>query len=240
MSVDAPRDVEAGASVPRATRRTVLRGLAVGAGVTAAGAGSNPVGVAAASKPDYGGWFDGVDNFDGTVDKRGESTVTVTVGAEGNGGAFGFAPAAVRVDPGTTVVWKWSGEGGVHNVAAEDRSFESELVGDAGHTFEQTFDEDSIVKYACVPHQAMGMKGAVVVDGGPGGTSSGSGASGGSSLIPEGDGLWFGVLGGSLVAGALSPTLFGLFLLLRSELDESPPNEGGDDESSATYGLTDD
>ncbi|MEF8863987.1 MAG: halocyanin domain-containing protein, partial [Haloarculaceae archaeon] len=122
--------------------------------------------------PDYEGWFEDVSNFDGTVDRRGQPEVTVEVGAQGNGGAFAFEPAAVRVDPGTTVIWEWTGEGGGHNVVSEegtDYSYESELVSDAGFTFEHTFEQEGISKYFCVPHRSLGMKGAVVVGnvGGP-------------------------------------------------------------------------
>jgi halocyanin-like protein len=134
--------------------------------VAAAGVAASTVDAAAAQTadgPDYGGWFDGVDNYDGTVDRTGQETVTITVGAAGNGGNYAFGPAAVRVDPGTEVVWKWSGKGSVHNVVAADGSFESELTDEAGHTFTQVFEATGVVKYACAPHQAMGMKGAVVV-----------------------------------------------------------------------------
>lgn len=113
---------------------------------------------------DFGGWFDNVGNFDGVVDKTGQSEVTVMVGAEGNGGGYAFDPAAITVDTGTTVTWEWTGDGGSHNVAAEDGSFESKLVGEAGHTFSHTFDSTGTFKYKCVPHEAMGMKGAVVVE----------------------------------------------------------------------------
>ncbi|MGB9956561.1 halocyanin domain-containing protein [Haloferax prahovense] len=116
------------------------------------------------SAPQFDGWFDNVDNYDGVTDETGSSTVTVTVGAQANGGAFGYGPAAVRVSPGTTVVWEWNGEGGSHNVAAADGGFESELVGDSGHTFEHTFEETGTYKYACTPHETLGMKGAVVVE----------------------------------------------------------------------------
>ncbi|WP_257300882.1 halocyanin domain-containing protein [Haloarchaeobius sp. FL176] len=108
-------------------------------------------------------WFDGVGNVDGLVDKTGESEVTITVGAQGNGGAFAFGPPAVRIDPGTTVVWEWTGNGGVHDVAAEDGSFASEMQGEAGATFEQAFEEAGVVKYACNPHKNMGMRAAVIV-----------------------------------------------------------------------------
>ena len=112
----------------------------------------------------FGGWMDNVGNYDGVVDKTGQSEVTVKVGVDGNGGAFGFGPPAVRVDAGTTVVWKWTGAGGTHNVSAEDGSFESELTDAKGHTFERTFEESGAIKYACVPHQTLGMKGVVVVE----------------------------------------------------------------------------
>jgi halocyanin-like protein len=113
---------------------------------------------------DFDGWFDNVSNYDGVVDETGSSEITVGVGADGNNGAFAFAPAAVKVSEGTTVVWEWTGEGGSHNVAAEDAEFESETVGEESHTFSHTFDSVGTYKYACTPHKAMGMKGAIVVE----------------------------------------------------------------------------
>ena len=131
---------------------------------------------------DYGDWLADTDNFDGTtVDARGESEVTVAVGAEGNGGAFAFDPPAVRVDLGTTVVWEWTGEGGAHNVVELDDAFSSgEATSEAGTTFEHTFEEEGRYNYYCNPHRGLGMKGAVVVgipeggdDGDDGGTQYG-------------------------------------------------------------------
>ncbi len=112
----------------------------------------------------FDGWFDNVGNYDGVVDETGSSEVTVEVGAEGNNGAFAFGPAAVKVSKGTKVVWEWTGEGGSHNVAAEGGEFKSETVGEEGHTFLHTFDSTGKFKYACTPHEAMGMKGAIVVE----------------------------------------------------------------------------
>ena len=149
------------------SRRGVLR---AGAAVGTASLGLSTAGVAAAQEdeeearePDYGDWFGNVDNYDGTVDKRGTDRVTITVGSSANGGAYGFGPAAVHVDPGTTVVWEWSGNGGSHNVVAEGGAFESELVDESGHSFEYTVDSEGIVTYACSPHKALGMKGAIAV-----------------------------------------------------------------------------
>jgi len=112
----------------------------------------------------FDGWFDDVDNYDGVVDETGSDSVTVEVGTEANGGYYGFGPAAIRVSAGTTVTWEWTGQGSSHNVAAEDGSYESELVAEEGHTFEHTFESTGTNKYACTPHKALGMKGVVVVE----------------------------------------------------------------------------
>ncbi len=114
-----------------------------------------------AEEPDYGDWFDDVDNYEGTVDRTGVDTVTVEVGSDGG---LSYGPAAVAVSPGTSVVWEWTGEGGDHNVAAENGDFTSETVSEAGHSFEYTFEESGIYEYVCTPHRAVGMKAAVYVE----------------------------------------------------------------------------
>ena len=166
----------------RVGRRGFLRAGAAGAAAAtglAAGAGT-----AAAQ---YDGWFEDVDNYEGTYDYRGQDEVTVAVGA---GGGLQFDPAAILVDPGTTVVWEWTGQGGDHNVVTEGDGFASELVGAEGHTFEHTFDDaesGATFLYYCDPHRAVGMKGAVAVgetddeliDPGSGGGGGGTEASGG-------------------------------------------------------------
>ncbi|MEF8785368.1 MAG: halocyanin domain-containing protein [Haloarculaceae archaeon] len=121
-------------------------------------------GIQTTSDIDYDGWFEETDNFDGTtVDARDQNSVTVAVGADGNGGgAFAFDPPAVWVEPGTTVTWEWTGNGGSHNVVANDGSFRSGDPTDSG-TYERTLETDGTVPYYCDPHQGLGMKGAVVV-----------------------------------------------------------------------------
>ncbi len=111
-------------------------------------------------EPDYGDHFDGVDNYEGTIDATGSDRVDVAVGSEDG---LAYTPAAVAVSSGTTVVWEWTGDGGAHDVAAEDGSFQSENVDDEGFTFEHTFEEEGVFPYVCTPHEAVGMKGAVVV-----------------------------------------------------------------------------
>ncbi|WP_434522349.1 halocyanin domain-containing protein [Halorubrum sp. AS12] len=100
------------------------------------------------------------ESADDRVDRTGEATVAVAVGAD-NG--FSFAPAHVRVDAGTTVVWEWTGKGGGHDVYAVDGSFASDLVAEEGHTFERTFEKPGTHEYVCTPHQTRGMRGSVEV-----------------------------------------------------------------------------
>lgn len=109
-------------------------------------------------------WFEGVENYDGVVDRRGESSVEVRVGADGGGGAFAYDPPAVRVSPGTTVVWTWTGAGGAHDVVATTGAFESALREASDERFTVTFDGDGVDPYYCTPHRALGMKGAVIVE----------------------------------------------------------------------------
>ncbi|SEH41517.1 halocyanin domain-containing protein [Halopenitus malekzadehii] len=105
-------------------------------------------------------WIASANNYDGVVDRTGESTVTVGVGAAGG---LAFGPAAVRVSAGTEVVWDWTGEGGQHNVVEENGRFESDLYREAGSTFTHVFETAGTYRYICTPHQASGMRGAVEV-----------------------------------------------------------------------------
>jgi len=104
--------------------------------------------------------------YDGDItDENGQDEVVVEVGAGDNG--FQFSPTALAVDPGTTVVWEWTGRGGQHNVVDEpdsDFQFESERVDEEGFTFEQTFEEEGAALYVCTPHRAQGKYGAVIVE----------------------------------------------------------------------------
>lgn len=163
------------------TRRRFAQATLGAAALAATGTAS------AQEEPDYGGWFDDVSNYDGTADMRGQDTVEVAVGAEGNGGQFAFDPPAVMVSPGTTVVWTWTGQGGPHNVVSDgDGPLDSgDPVPDEGTTYEHTFEEEGIYKYVCNPHSGLGMKGAVAVQSGEasqeGGGDGGEGESGGGA-----------------------------------------------------------
>lgn len=139
-----------------ATRRAFL-GAAAGVGGTALLSGT------AAGQTDLSGWFSNTGNADGIVDKRGQSSVEIGVGTDGNGAGFGFGPAAVRVDPGTQVTWRWTGKGGRHNVVATGGAFESPYHSESGATFSYTPSSKGVIRYYCVPHESVGMKGALVV-----------------------------------------------------------------------------
>lgn len=69
----------------------------------------------------------------------------------------------MRLVPTPTRCAGRAGEGGAHDVVAEDGGFESELIEDEGTTFEHTFEETGTCRYICTPHGTTGMKGDVVV-----------------------------------------------------------------------------
>ncbi|PSQ07359.1 halocyanin domain-containing protein, partial [Halobacteriales archaeon QS_5_68_33] len=69
--------------------------------------------------PAFGAFLGDANGYEeGAVeDARGQDAVTIEVGA---GGGFAFDPPAIWISPGTTVTWEWTGEGGAHNVVAND------------------------------------------------------------------------------------------------------------------------
>jgi halocyanin-like protein len=117
----------------------------------------------------YGDWFEDVPNYEGTVDRREQGRVTVEVGAGEEG--IAFDPPAVLVDPGSKVIFEWTGDGGNHNVVEENGVWESELSDEAGHTFpvdwstlgRANLSEHGVYRYFCSPHRELGMRGAVVM-----------------------------------------------------------------------------
>lgn len=148
------------------TRRTYLQLVGLAGGLALAGCTTVPVITTPhiEDEPDYGTWFDDVSNYDGTYDHRGETPVEVAVGAKGGLGHYKYAPAAIAISPGTTVTWRWTGNGGGHDVVAGDGSFGSgALQTREDHTFSHTFSEEGVFTYYCTPHKSMGMRGAVFV-----------------------------------------------------------------------------
>jgi halocyanin-like protein len=163
------------------TRRAVLRGVGVATAVGVAGcAGGGDGGVSGSDYPAMDEWLTetevgaATDGYDGRVtDRTGSDTVTVAVGAEGNGGYFVFDPPALLVSSGTTVEFSWTGRGNPHNVEAEpaeqigesDYEFSSgEAEGGEGVKFTQTMDRAGVALYHCEPHLSLGMKGGIAVE----------------------------------------------------------------------------
>jgi halocyanin-like protein len=224
------------------SRRSLLKAGTGAAAATAVGASGTAL---AQSGENYGGYLSNANGYDGTtIDMTGQSNVTIAVGS-GNG--LGFGPAAVQVDPGTTVTWEWTGQGGAHNVVAEDGSFDSgETVADEGTTFEHTFESEGVAQYYCNPHKGVGMKGVVAVgdtaegqvatpsgDGGGGGGGDGEGGGGdgeagggggeGSGNPSAANDLALQTLFAMIVLGLFSPLVF--LLIARRRMGSSrPPN----------------
>lgn len=152
------------------SRRGLLR---TGAGAVTGTALAGATGSASAQMDAYGGYLSEEGTWEGmTTDATAVDSVSVTVGAAGNGGSLAFAPAALLVEPGTTVSWEWSGEGGAHNVVHDQEVDDeaSEQVFRSGgpvdseeEVFEFTFEEEGVYPYFCLPHKSLQMKGVVVV-----------------------------------------------------------------------------
>ena len=106
-------------------------------------------------------WLSNTGNYESIRDLIGKTSVTVEVGAQGNAGRNAFAPAAIRIAPGTTVTWNWID--GYHNVVANNGEFDSGSP-EQNATFEHTFESPGKYLYYCEPHESIGMKGAVVVE----------------------------------------------------------------------------
>ena len=115
----------------------------------------------------FDGWLADTSNYEGVLGATGRSEVTVEVGAEGNGGQFAFDPPAVRVDPGTTVIWEWVGSAGPYDVVDPELGYRSEKVDGPGHTFAVEFDGDGLSTDECSEYGDQGMRGVVLVGDGP-------------------------------------------------------------------------
>ena len=114
---------------------------------------------------DDDGYDDDHDDEEEAVhDATGETHVEVTVAP---GGDHTFEPAAVRIDPGTTVRWHW--DAGDHNVSpasmpdGADWDGHTDLEGE-GHEYEFTFEVTGTYEYVCEPHSVQ-MIGEIHLEG---------------------------------------------------------------------------
>ncbi|WP_123619412.1 halocyanin domain-containing protein [Halorubrum sp. CSM-61] len=171
------------------SRRTFIRTAGGAAGVAGATAATGT----AAAQEEQPVWPSGAEGNVGSYeDARGESEVTVQVGAGDQG--LAFDPTLLWVDPGTTITWEWTGAGGAHNVVTVEDGGPASLdsgdpVGEEGYTYEyETSEEDAgITHYHCVPHTTTGMHGGLAV-GEDVETESAGGGGGGSDavFVPQG------------------------------------------------------
>jgi halocyanin-like protein len=162
--------------------------LTAAAGTAAAGAAAGTA-TAQQEAPDYGAYLNNANLYsEGEfADHRGEDSLTISVGA---GEGFAFDPPTIWIDPGTTVTWEWTGEGGGHNVVTEEGPAgfnQPDVVSEAGYTYEYEFTEEDagITTYKCEPHEAQGMKGGIAVGGDVETIEVGGGGGGPPIQIPD-------------------------------------------------------
>jgi len=123
-----------------------------------------------------------------TLDARGQGEVSIDVGVGDQG--IAFDPATVWVDPGTTITWEWTGEGGGHNVVTNDgpAALDSGDPVDSDsetYEYEVTEDDAGITTYKCEPHEGQGMKGGIAVGNDVETTTIETGGGGPSATIPS-------------------------------------------------------
>jgi plastocyanin len=103
---------------------------------------------------------DGTTTIPATI-SGGATTHTIQVGAGGNN----FAPSTVNAQVGDIIRWTWVA--GFHTttsgtIPAGATAWDQTLTG-AGQQFEYTVTTPGTYNYFCIPHQAMGMTGTIIV-----------------------------------------------------------------------------
>ncbi len=142
------------------TMHASMRAAMHGSGTDSSGAAAENALAGASVSDDTKTWMQSARGVESIEDRTGQDEVVVEVGA---GDGLQYAPAAVRVDPGTTVRWRWTGQGGLHDVAFTNAEIGTPLKDEAGATFSYTFTETGEYRYECTPHSGVGMRGAVIV-----------------------------------------------------------------------------
>ncbi|MEF8853192.1 MAG: plastocyanin/azurin family copper-binding protein [Haloarculaceae archaeon] len=209
-------------------RRDFLRtagGVAGGATAASAAAGTAAAqeGGGGTTRPEFPGYVDGAAGGEYS-DERGNSEVTVEVGAGSN--QVAFAPTKVWVDPGTTINFEWVSNG--HNVLPNSQPEGAGWSGhdpleDEGFSYSHTFETGGMYTYYCAPHEALGMVGAVAVGGDVPTVTTGGG---GGEVDPEEMGVPFHphYVGVATIVMMVVSLLFTFFLL---KYGESPHASGG-------------
>jgi len=149
-------------------RRDFLRtagGIAGGATAASAAAGTAAAQEGGGTtQPEFPGYVDGAAGGEYS-DERGNSAVTVEVGAGSD--QVAFAPTKVWVEEGTEVTFEWVSNG--HNVLPNSQpdgagwEGSGQSLEDEGFTYSHTFETGGMYTYFCSPHEQLGMKGAIAV-----------------------------------------------------------------------------
>ncbi len=75
-----------------------------------------------------------------------------------------FSPAVMTIQVGDTVTWT-NADNGLHNVVADDESFDSGAPSTDSWQFSHTFTTGGSYDYSCETHAAQGMTGTIIVQG---------------------------------------------------------------------------
>lgn len=97
------------------------------------------------------------------VDRPVEQEVAITEDNPDDPTTWGFRPADLVVEAGTTIVWRNNGKS-AHTVTADDGSFDSGEI-QPGATWKQRFDVPGAFAYHCTPHPWMKASIRVVAPG---------------------------------------------------------------------------
>jgi plastocyanin len=173
----------------RISRRDFVRGAsgaaALGAGVSGTAAAQEGGG----EEPDFGGWLSEAKGGS-YEDLRGESEVTVEVGAGSS--SLAFAPTGIWIDQGTTVNFEFVSSG--HNVKVDSAPDGTSFTGTPGgqnnlipegETFSFTFETNGIYNVFCNPHLSLNMVGGIAVGEDVPTVSTGGGGGGNVPQVPN-------------------------------------------------------
>ena len=92
------------------------------------------------------------------------SSASVNLEDPGGSGRHAFDPAEFRFSVGETVTFELSAETELHTFTVDELAIDESLEGGETVFFEFTFDEAGEYSLICVPHEAEGMVGTIIVE----------------------------------------------------------------------------
>ena len=82
----------------------------------------------------------------------------------GGSGEYRFDPAELRFDLGQEVTFSLSGETEFHTFTVEELGIDVSLEAGEIVEYTYTFDKAGTFRLFCIPHEALGMMGEIVVE----------------------------------------------------------------------------